>query len=111
MQFVGPGSDGRRWAACSPVAGMKGGWADAGKCWGRNCGVGDKRRYRDLTADALETGGFTMKFYSFSTALRAMILLSAGIFLQGCNTTEGFGKDMSVAGQAVTDAAQENNTY
>lgn len=52
-----------------------------------------------------------MKFYSFSTALRAMILLSAGIFLQGCNTTEGFGKDMSVAGQAVTDAAQENNTY
>jgi predicted small secreted protein len=52
-----------------------------------------------------------MKICSFSPALRIMILLSAGLVVQGCNTTEGLGKDMSVAGQAVTDAAQENSTY
>ena len=46
-----------------------------------------------------------------STTLRTAIVLVAGVLLQGCNTTEGIGKDMSAAGDAVSGAAQDSKSY
>jgi predicted small secreted protein len=45
------------------------------------------------------------------TALNMIVLLVAGIVLQGCETTEGIGRDVTSAGQAVTEAAQETKGY
>jgi predicted small secreted protein len=47
----------------------------------------------------------------YYTALNTIVLLVAGIVLQGCETTEGFGRDVASAGQAVTETAQENKEY
>ncbi|MFD1196647.1 entericidin A/B family lipoprotein [Seohaeicola saemankumensis] len=47
----------------------------------------------------------------YSITLRLAMVLVAGIVLQGCNTTEGLGKDLTSAGQAVSEAAQENKDY
>lgn len=46
-----------------------------------------------------------------STTLRTAIVLVAGILLQGCNTTEGIGMDVSAAGDAVSGAAQDSKSY
>ena len=64
-----------------------------------------------LVADIASIGEFAMSHSLYSTALHTVILILAGIVLQGCETTEGFGKDVSSAGQAVSDAAQENKGY
>lgn len=43
--------------------------------------------------------------------MRARVILTAlivfGVVLQGCNTMSGVGKDMSKAGQAITNAADK----
>jgi len=33
------------------------------------------------------------------------------LFLVGCNTMEGVGKDMEAAGDAIENSAQENKNY
>lgn len=33
------------------------------------------------------------------------------LFLAGCNTMEGIGKDMEAAGDAIEGSAQENKNY
>jgi predicted small secreted protein len=45
-------------------------------------------------------------------AFLAMILLGvAAPLLSACNTTAGFGKDLSAAGHALNDSAEENKGY
>ena len=39
--------------------------------------------------------------------LIVITLLAAGLALSACNTVEGAGKDVSAAGKAVTDTAQD----
>jgi len=36
----------------------------------------------------------------------AILLLLAGLTLSACNTVQGFGRDLSSAGEAVSDAAK-----
>lgn len=43
----------------------------------------------------------------FATALIALMLLSGGIALSACNTTEGVGEDIEAAGDAIDDAAED----
>lgn len=38
----------------------------------------------------------------------AAILVALSLTLTGCNTTEGFGKDMQSAGQSIQKEANEN---
>lgn len=46
---------------------------------------------------------------SFVKAMMAMLIVaSAGAALSACNTTEGAGKDMSAAGQAISNSAEKN---
>jgi predicted small secreted protein len=33
------------------------------------------------------------------------------LFLVGCNTMEGVGKDMEAAGDAIEDSAKDNKNY
>jgi len=37
-----------------------------------------------------------------------LILASAGAALSACNTTAGAGRDMSAAGNAITNSAEKN---
>ena len=37
----------------------------------------------------------------------AITMVGAGLFVSACNTVEGAGKDVSSAGKAVTDTAQD----
>lgn len=39
--------------------------------------------------------------------MRTAILLAAGLALVGCNTVEGFGRDLSATGGAISSAARE----
>lgn len=46
----------------------------------------------------------------FTTPLIALAaLIGAGSLVAACNTVEGAGRDVQVAGQAVEQAAQETN--
>jgi len=38
----------------------------------------------------------------------ALVLLSGGLTLTGCNTTEGVGKDVEKAGSGLKDAARDS---
>jgi predicted small secreted protein len=42
------------------------------------------------------------------TLIAALLLLSLGAGLAGCNTVEGFGKDTQKAGEKIEEAADEN---
>lgn len=39
--------------------------------------------------------------------LLTVAMISSGLFAAACNTVEGAGKDMSSAGKAVADTAQD----
>ena len=39
----------------------------------------------------------------------ALAFVLMGIGVSGCNTTEGFGKDMQSAGEAIEEEAEEAN--
>lgn len=43
-----------------------------------------------------------------ATTVAALLLIG---LLAACNTTEGVGRDVSAAGDAVSDAAGESKTY
>lgn len=44
-----------------------------------------------------------------SSLLLVLVMLgAAGGALGGCNTTEGFGKDVKSTGEAIEDTAEEN---
>ncbi len=43
-----------------------------------------------------------------SLLLVVFMLGAASVALGGCNTTEGFGKDVKSTGKAIEDEAQEN---
>ena len=43
-----------------------------------------------------------------SLPLVGFMLSAAGAALDGCNTTEGFGKDVKSTGRAIEDEAREN---
>jgi entericidin B len=46
---------------------------------------------------------------TFAKIFLALFLLSGtGALLSACNTTAGFGEDMSNAGNAVTNSAEKN---
>jgi predicted small secreted protein len=40
-----------------------------------------------------------------------LVLLLTGILLSACNTTAGAGRDLSAAGRAINNSAEENKTY
>jgi predicted small secreted protein len=40
-----------------------------------------------------------------------LVLLLTGVLLSACNTTAGAGRDLSAAGRAINNSAQENKTY
>ena len=45
---------------------------------------------------------------AFASGLLALVLLSgAAVMLSACNTTAGFGEDVSAAGSAVTNSAEK----
>jgi predicted small secreted protein len=45
---------------------------------------------------------------AFASGLLALVLLSgAAMMLGACNTTAGFGEDVSAAGSAVTNSAEK----
>lgn len=49
---------------------------------------------------------------SLATAfLTLFILTGAASLLSACNTTAGAGKDMSAAGRALNNSAEENKPY
>ncbi len=51
-------------------------------------------------------------FQNSKTFLLAMLIMGAFAGgLAGCNTTEGFGKDVEAAGDAISDEAEENKGY
>jgi predicted small secreted protein len=43
--------------------------------------------------------------------IRILSTLCLVMFLAGCNTMEGVGKDMEAAGDAIEDSASENKNY
>jgi predicted small secreted protein len=46
---------------------------------------------------------------SFASAMLAIVVLaSAASVLAACNTTRGFGEDMSSAGSAISNSAEKN---
>jgi predicted small secreted protein len=46
---------------------------------------------------------------NLATILISLLVLSGGTaLLSGCNTTSGAGKDISSAGRAITESAEEN---
>ena len=47
----------------------------------------------------------------FASALLAIVIATAGMALSACNTTAGLGEDMSHAGHALTNKAEENKNY
>jgi entericidin B len=48
---------------------------------------------------------------SFASGLLAILLLAgAAMTLGACNTTRGFGEDMTAAGQALTNSAEKIRT-
>lgn len=44
-----------------------------------------------------------------TTAWAGLALLLMGLGVSGCNTTEGFGKDMQSAGEAIEDTAEDTH--
>lgn len=54
---------------------------------------------------------------SFSSKTRRIALLAlitigvTSIWLTGCNTTAGIGKDIEAAGDAIEEEAEENKRY
>lgn len=44
---------------------------------------------------------------SNTTIWAALALVLMGVSVSACNTTEGFGKDMQSAGEAVEDTAED----
>jgi predicted small secreted protein len=42
-----------------------------------------------------------------ATALVALMLLSGGVALSACNTTQGVGKDIEATGDAIEEAAED----
>ncbi len=47
----------------------------------------------------------------FASALLAMFVLAgAAMTLSACNTTRGFGEDMSAAGKALTNSAEKTKS-
>jgi len=49
-----------------------------------------------------------MRKYLAITITSLVVLFSASVFLTACNTIEGAGKDVSHAGKAVSDEANEH---
>lgn len=45
----------------------------------------------------------------FTSPLIALAALVGAVSLSACNTVEGVGEDVTAAGQAVDEAAEENN--
>jgi predicted small secreted protein len=45
------------------------------------------------------------------TMLTMLLLTGAASALSACNTTAGAGKDLSAAGRAINNSAEENKTY
>lgn len=43
------------------------------------------------------------------TSFALVALLSFGVIAAGCNTTEGFGRDMESSGRAIKNEAREHN--
>jgi len=44
------------------------------------------------------------------TLLLALVALASfGVVAAGCNTTEGFGKDIQSSGRAIKDSARKHN--
>lgn len=43
----------------------------------------------------------------FGHLLGALTVISAALLISGCNTTEGVGKDIKSAGEALEDAADD----
>ncbi len=41
-------------------------------------------------------------------AFLVAVMLTAGFALSGCNTVEGFGKDLSTLGNKITDKADKH---
>ena len=41
---------------------------------------------------------------------KVMIAAAAGLVLAGCNTVEGFGRDLSATGEAIASAAHDTRT-
>lgn len=39
--------------------------------------------------------------------LKTVLVLCAALVLSGCNTFQGFGRDLSVTGDAIEDSAQD----
>jgi len=46
-----------------------------------------------------------------SALLTLFVLTGAATILSACNTTEGAGRDMSAAGNAVSNSAERNKPY
>jgi predicted small secreted protein len=46
-----------------------------------------------------------------TTFLTLLLLTGAASLLSACNTTAGAGKDISAAGKAINNEAEENKTY
>jgi predicted small secreted protein len=46
---------------------------------------------------------------TFAMALAIAVAAMAAVLVQGCNTIEGVGADVSAAGQGLADAAHNNN--
>jgi predicted small secreted protein len=46
-----------------------------------------------------------------SALLSLFVLSGAAAILSACNTTEGAGKDMSAAGNALSNSAERNKPY
>jgi predicted small secreted protein len=47
--------------------------------------------------------------YPRSLRLGVLFALLTGLFVAGCNTTEGFGEDVESAGEKISDEARKAN--
>jgi predicted small secreted protein len=52
-----------------------------------------------------------MKKSLATTFIALLILTGAATMLSACNTTAGAGKDISAAGQAIHNSAEEHKDY
>ena len=58
-----------------------------------------------------DCGEIDMKATKTGLTLTAAVLLLVPMLLAGCDATAGAGRDITSAGQAITNSANENKTY